>query len=178
MTRRIGITGHQQLQQRLEEAGILRPEDDAWQWVEATFRDFLHGLETSDLIVISSLAAGADQRLSRLAWQAGAKLNVIIPAKGYQETFASIQEQQEFQELLDQAHEVIELENDQPSEEAFFEAGKRMVDLADTIVAVWDGQDAVGLGGTGDVVRHARQTGKSVISIDPIHQVVTMNNGG
>ena len=39
-----------------------------------------------------------------------------------------------------------------------------MVDQADYLIAVWDGQP----GGAGNTVRYARQLGKPVIIIDPI----------
>jgi hypothetical protein len=37
-------------------------------------------------------------------------------------------------------------------------AGEKVVDLSDTLLAVWDGLPAKGYGGTADVVTYARAT--------------------
>ncbi|NJP95187.1 hypothetical protein HCN51_38110 [Nonomuraea sp. FMUSA5-5] len=46
-------------------------------------------------------------------------------------------------------------------------AGARMLDDADVLFAVWDGQPARGYGGTADVVAEARRQGVSVRVIWP-----------
>ena len=56
-------------------------------------------------------------------------------------------------------------------EEAYMAAGRRVVDEADYIIAIWDGLPAAGLGGTGDVVAYAR-AGKRVIHVNPTTTVV------
>jgi hypothetical protein len=56
---------------------------------------------------------------------------------------------------------------EEPSEKAFFEAGKRIVDWADLLVAVWDGGPARGFGGTADVVRYAEERGRSLLILWP-----------
>jgi len=43
-------------------------------------------------------------------------------------------------------------------------ASRLMVDAADELFAVWDGQPARGHGGTADVVAYARERGKPVTS--------------
>ncbi len=43
----------------------------------------------------------------------------------------------------------------EPSEEAFFAADRRVVELSDRMVAIWDGKQSRGLGGTADVVAYA-----------------------
>ena len=47
-----------------------------------------------------------------------------------------------------------------------------MVDHSELLIAVWDGKPAAGLGGTGDVVSYARQSGKHVYQIDPVSRSV------
>lgn len=56
---------------------------------------------------------------------------------------------------------------DEPSEKAYWSAGQEIVNQADRLLAVWDGQPAAGLGGTADVVRYARAQGKLVTIIWP-----------
>jgi len=55
----------------------------------------------------------------------------------------------------------------EPSEEAFFAAGKAVVDACDWLIAVWDGEPARGLGGSADVVAYARNQGRRVDVIWP-----------
>jgi hypothetical protein len=62
---------------------------------------------------------------------------------------------------------VVELSFDEPTEEAFWSAGRYVVDHADQVLAVWDGQQAGGLGGTADVVAYARAKRKPVTRIWP-----------
>lgn len=57
---------------------------------------------------------------------------------------------------------------EEPSDEAYLAAGQEVVDLTDTLLAIWDGQPARGLGGTADVVRYARSVGKRVVVIWPL----------
>lgn len=167
MATRIGITGHQILERRLRSKRAPYTEAEAWNWVETVFADLVSG----DEIVVSSLAGGADQRLSRIATEHGARLEVVVPSDGYVETLDR-DEQGEYERLLDYAIEVIRLDFAEPSERAFFAAGKCVVDRSDEIVAVWDGQPAEGLGGTGDVVAYARDHGKKVVQLDPIQRTI------
>jgi hypothetical protein len=62
---------------------------------------------------------------------------------------------------------VIKLEFDEPTEEAFWAAGQRVVEESEQLIAVWDGRPAGGLGGTADVVAYAQKLGKNVLVIWP-----------
>jgi len=52
----------------------------------------------------------------------------------------------------------------------------RVVDLADLLIAVWDGKPARGPGGTADVVAYAASAGKPYVWLDPIR--LTTRTGG
>jgi hypothetical protein len=43
---------------------------------------------------------------------------------------------------------------------------------SDVLVAAWDGRPALGLGGTGNAVGHARRMGRPVIHIDVVNRSV------
>jgi hypothetical protein len=47
------------------------------------------------------------------------------------------------------------------------DAGRRLVDDADEIIAVWDGKPARGYAGTADVVRYAISRGRPIHVIWP-----------
>lgn len=174
---RIGITGHQRLAKRLTEQRAPQSEDAAWDWVEDAFARYLDDLGSHDLVIISSLAGGADQRLARVGVRHGAQLEVIVPAAGYINALEREEERKGFVELLSRAAAVETLAFGEPSEAAFFAAGKRMVELSDAVVAVWDGRPAEGLGGTGDVVAYAMEHGRRVIHLDPVRRHVTHRAG-
>jgi hypothetical protein len=151
---RIGVTGHQAI-----------PDDG---------RDYIvkgidHVLKTSarPVVAISSLAAGADQLFARAALALGADLEAVLPCKHYERTFASEPERKEFHRLLAAAKRAHALDFSEPSQEAFFEAGKMVVDLSDELVAIWDGQPARGYGGTTDVVHYAATRGKKIAVVWP-----------
>jgi transposase-like protein len=75
-------------------------------------------------------------------------------------------------QLLAHAAAVDTLDYPEPDEEAFFAAGKQVVEQSELLFAVWNGRPAAGLGGTADVVKHATDSGIPVVHINPITAVV------
>ena len=145
----IGITGHQ------------RSPDQALPFIEAHLADVVRTYR--DLRCISSLAMGADQLFAQLALARGAALYVVIPSENYETTFATKPHLQQYQQLLQQATTTETMPFAQPSEASFLAAGKRVADLSDLLLAIWDGQAAQGKGGTADIVAYARQQGTPVV---------------
>lgn len=143
----VGITGHQGLPSQVID--LLE------QRVPVILRD----LSASEMV--ASLAQGADQVCAAIAVELGVPLRVIIPSQSYDVTFDE-EGLGRYQHLLDRASSVVTLGYDAPSEEAFFAAGRQVADESDVLIAVWDGQPAAGLGGTGDVVAYARSKGTRV----------------
>lgn len=119
------------------------------------------------LVGVSSLAAGTDQLFARQVLDAGGRLHVVLPCQGYAATLETA-DRAAYHEMLQHAATVETLPFPEPSEEAFYAAGRRVVDLCQQLVAVWDGQPARGLGGTADVVAYARQLGRDVRVIWPV----------
>ncbi len=153
---KIGITGHQRLQ-----------NPASWKWVQQEMDDLLGAMPTP-LVGISSLAVGADQLFANLILQRGGELEAIIPFDGYESTFVVDGDLEEFTRLLGCCTRSETLERLGSDEEAYFAAGKKVVDLADLIVAVWDGLPARGLGGTADAVKYASQQQKRTVHLNPI----------
>lgn len=104
---------------------------------------------------VSSLAVGADQLFAEAILDRGWRLRVVLPSHGYESTFDP-RAREDYERLLSSASKVETLDFPEPSERAFLAAGKRMVDLSDRVIAVWDGLEAGGLGGTGDIVAYAK----------------------
>jgi len=86
----------------------------------------------------------------------GGPLTAVIPCKDYERAFQTTEARAAYDRLRKEAVEVIELPYPAPAEKAYWAAGRRVVDLADEILAVWDGEPSGGLGGTADVVAYAR----------------------
>jgi hypothetical protein len=153
---RVGITGHQRL-----------TADSAWDWVRRELESILRRTP-GPLVGVSSLAMGADQLFAGLALSSGGSLEVVLPFESYSETFAEERDAREFERLLRSASKVETLRRGGSNEEAYMEAGKRIVDTSDLLIAVWDGRPAVDLGGTADVVRYAVGRGKPVVHLNPV----------
>lgn len=160
----IGITGHQRLD---------NPKD--WEWVERKLEKTIFDYG-KNITGISSLAIGADQLFAKLILKSGGTLYAVLPFEGYEQKFGTENDRKEYEKLLNQATKTEVLPNADSDEQAYFAAGKRVVELSNVLVAVWNGKKAAGLGGTGDAVQYAREMGKKVIHINPIsHQLKVMD---
>lgn len=151
----LGCTGHQSLTlhtQRLIASAItgLISENDS-----------------EEIIGLTSLAEGADQLFAFAILAGGGRIEAIIPSEGYEHAFPSEESRVKFQKLCNLAVSTKVLPFDQPSEEAFLAAGHQIVDECDILVAVWNGKEAVGTGGTGDIVRYAKELGIPVKIVWP-----------
>lgn len=149
----IGMTGHQG----------LTPETEVL--VARAIADELRGVP--DLVGITSLAEGADQLFAEHVLAAGGGLVVIVPAADYIRTFSDDSARERFRRLLDRATDVIHLPFETSSEDAYWAAGRTVVDRSDRILAVWNGKPAGGLGGTADVVAYAREHARPTVVIWP-----------
>jgi hypothetical protein len=155
---KVGITGHQ-----------LLGDSEQGEWVQQELDQVIAALPPP-LIGISSLAAGADQLFATAILDHEGALEVIIPFADYESVFRADRDRAEFKHLLSLATNSETLEKGSTDEEAYFAAGKRVVDLSEMMIAVWNGKPAAGLGGTGDVVKYALQQQKRIIHLDPIRK--------
>lgn len=145
---KIGVTGHQKLPEAAES------------YARKKLRNLLDKTG-GPLTGLSSLAAGADQIFAQAILDYGGALRVVIPSAFYQSTLTG-DDLAAYQELLSHASNITRLNFSQPSEAAYYAAGKWIVENCDELVAIWDGRPARGLGGTGDVVAYAREVGLTV----------------
>ena len=158
---RIGISGHQRLR-----------DPDGWDWVRQEMKNCL--TSTSGPIVgITSLAIGADALFAQMVLELGGSLTVIVPFVDYEKKFATEAARQEYGDLLSRAATVEVLQRKGPDDEAYYAAGKRVADLSELLVVVWDGKPAAGLGGTADIAEYARVSGKKVVHLNPETKTVT-----
>ena len=147
----VGFTGHRRLK---DSALVTRRIEEALTEIEQRSR--------RPLAAVSSVASGADTLFGRVVVGRELPWEVLLPLP--REEFArdfSPEEWVEAEQLMAQSTAIEEDRQWQGDPDArnecYLECGVRTVDGWDVFVAVWDGKDAVGKGGTGDVVTHARQ---------------------
>jgi hypothetical protein len=151
----IGITGHQNLGPATRRS------------VSAAVSAFLAEVQAQRVVGVTSLAEGADQLFAFSVLAAGGDLHAVIPSTNYETSFSSPAAGRTYASLLDLAASRESLPFSAPSEDAYLAAGERVVDRADILLAVWDGAEAAGKGGTGDVVAYARDRGVKVHIVWP-----------
>jgi hypothetical protein len=126
----------------------------------------------SPLVGLSSLAPGSDQLFAGLVLKGGGSIEVIVPFPEYRETLAEGRPREDYDRLFGQASRVRVLANAGSEERAYLQAGETIVHESDLLLAVWDGEPARGIGGTGDVVQHALSLRRPVIVLNPIARTV------
>jgi hypothetical protein len=157
MTLRVGVTGHRDL------ADPFVARDRCI--------DALHAVRRADvpIEIWSSLAEGADRLVAELVPTVAETLVVVLPLdpNDYRNDFATIASRRQFDGLLAGATrvEVTGPDAGGSRESAYERAGLAIVEACDVLLALWDGEEARGRGGTADIVRVARERGRTVIHI-------------
>lgn len=151
---RIGVTGHQNI------------PPAALDYITRGIKSVLDSVR-NNLVGISSLAAGADQLFASHVLERGGRLEVILPCSAYEKTFSRLRDLRNFRSLLDRAAMVEQLSFEAPSADAYLTAGRRVVELSELLLAIWDGEPAKGTGGTADIVEYARSCGTHVELVWP-----------
>lgn len=151
---KLGITGHQELE---------NPD-----WVKQEILRIIH-LQSPPIIGFTSLAVGADQLFAQAVLDCAGSFQVIVPCEEYIKAFDSTG-RVEYERLLSRAAATEVLPMATCNEDAYFSAGKKVIDISDLVIAVWNGKAAAGSGGTSDVVEYARLQGKRYIHVNPVTQ--------
>jgi hypothetical protein len=162
-TVRVGVTGHRTL---ADPTGVERRVGDALTWIAAQ----LGGSPPSTVrfTAVSSLAEGADRVVAhRILAEPDAELEALLPLPpgDYAVDFIDASSREEFRALLTRARWTVV--STQPRPAAYEDAGRRVVDAADVLLAVWDGEPSRGRGGTAEIVAYARRQGRPVFVVDP-----------
>jgi hypothetical protein len=168
---RIGITGHI----GLDPAHIGAIE----QGVLEAIRFITDHYPDRYLTVFSPMALGADRLAARLLLKtAESSMIAVLPVPKeeyindfgktdlHNEAYLEAEARQEFKYWLEnKAVEVIEMPPAPTRDDAYLQAGYFIAKHCDLLMAVWDGKDAAGKGGTGDIVAEAVRRGKPIVHI-------------
>jgi hypothetical protein len=113
------------------------------------------------------LAEGVDRKVRKKVLAGlDARLEIALPmdAEEYAKDFQSEASKQEFRYLLARARD-----NDRwqapdglEREQAYERAGRYVVDRCDALIAIWDGEQSRGRGGTAEIVGYAQQQGAPI----------------
>ena len=122
------------------------------------------------LILLSLLAEGADRIVAEAVLRTpDAKLVPVIPfeAEKYADQFGppGAPSRIHYQALLSRSRDAIQLPDSVSMEEGYVAAAKTIVEESDVLMAVWDGQEAQGPGGTGHVIELAREKGMPIVTV-------------
>ena len=172
----VGITGHRAGALTAPLVRSLRPTVFTVfrELREATLRlrdseeDFCSATD-ADLRLHTPLATGADQIAAICARSSGYFVRALLPFEPheYRNDFAPGEELDRFEQALAAADEIVALAGERTDlEAAYVQVGESVVAHADVLVAIWDGAQARGPGGTGDVVELALENGVPVIHVE------------
>ncbi|MGA7673057.1 MAG: hypothetical protein WBW04_21755 [Nitrolancea sp.] len=111
--------------------------------------------------LISPVAEGADRLVAREALASGLPLICLLPFSrdDYARDFETEKSRADYEDLLQRSAAVIELPGTHGSAEerdaAYAALSDELIDRIDLLIAIWDGEEARGLGGTGHTVQSA-----------------------
>jgi hypothetical protein len=167
----IGATGHRDL--RDEDIHALK--DAVAAAITRLKREYLNDDPETPLIVLSSLAEGADRLIARVAMDLGAKLIAPLPMEPdeYRRDFESERRLKPdaaagFDELKELAvakpvmrfaegNDAVNVREDSRRALQYREVGLYIVRHCHVLIALWNGDESEAVGGTAEVVRFKRE---------------------
>jgi len=176
---RIGAIGHRP--NRLPARETRRIERQCREMIRAIRDAATASGHAPPLHIVSALAEGSDRIVAEVGLALGASLECLLPfaASEYARDFASAKSRATFQALLTRASSVLELAGNRNDEGAAYEAvGRAVLERADALIAVWDGDDAAGRGGTAQMVAEASARHLPIIWIHAAKNASPMLLGG
>jgi len=129
--------------------------------------------EAPTLTLLSAVAEGADRIAAISALDKGYALTAVLPfdVKTYQQEFREASSKTEYKRLLEKAERILVLPGTRAQETVAYEtAGLTILDNADILLAVWDGEASAGRGGTTDLIERAARDDIPIIHIDAKNQ--------
>jgi hypothetical protein len=124
---------------------------------------------------LSPLAEGADRLVAREVLRTpGGQLEAILPLPqaDYESDFRSATSPpgslDEFRKLFDAANLRRELPHPRQRPDVYLDVGQYVADHCDILIALWDGEQSAGAGGTGEIFAYAQRNSRPIIWIDTL----------
>src|SRR5262245_47483701 len=156
---RVGVTGHRPNR-------MPAPE---WERIKSDLAKVMRRIEARQPgkrgVLLSGLAEGADRLAACVALGRDWELQAVLAfhRSRFEEDFPAPFAVGEFRALLAASAAVAEPSRrahiKKPPEEGYHAVGQSILDQADALIAVWDGEGSRGKGGTVDVMEEARLRG-------------------
>ena len=175
---RVGVTGHRlarlassQIERiNVQIDAVLDAVTEGVVRAAAKYREDYAGVPPK-LYFVSALADGADTLAAKRALDKDWRLLAPLPfSKDAYAADFSADDRRELDELLERADAVTELDGLRGSaaleEKAYLQAGVMTIMQSDFVVAIWDGEEARGIGGTAMIKEEALAVGKLVVWIN------------
>ncbi|GAA5043277.1 hypothetical protein HNP84_004395 [Thermocatellispora tengchongensis] len=153
---RIGVTGHMDI--TVETARMVG---------EAIRQHLKQRAQSDGLVGVSCIGRGADSVFAEAVLSVGGSLEVVLPSRDYREAKVKPDHAEVFDALVARAAAVRVMDFDHASQDAYVAANEAVLRTVDELVAVWDGREDYGRGGTADAVADARGRGVPVVVIWP-----------
>jgi hypothetical protein len=176
---RVGVTGHQPKDLRRARIDVL--QEKIYEVLQ-TLKDFAEEhprvstfyreRDEPILRLVSALAEGADRYAAQQAIKLRYELQCPLPfaRDEYANDFERDASVQEFNRLLDDTEHttaILELDGSRDrAAESYLAAGRVILSQSDVLLAIWDGQDPRGEGGTAQIVAEAGLRNVLTIRID------------
>jgi len=181
---RLGVTGHR----------VLQDEEILKEKVRDVLNKRIYDLFDEDskrrirscvntpvrFSILTPLAEGADRLVTKEVLKfPDSRIEVVLPLtkEDYLEDFETEESRTEFEELFKKARRPITLKESSlkgqysggdPNEarrQAYEDVGRYVVDECDVLIALWDGQNSRGKGGTAEIIQYAKNKQRPVIII-------------
>jgi len=190
VTFQVGVTGHRAERLANADQGALQRSTDA---LLQTTRDAVHAICRDlpcTLQLLTSLAEGSDRLVAESALRLGYELVCPLPLapSDFERDFVTKESREQFHALLASASHVFVVPPqeaevglaDTSRTAAYERAGRYITDTCRLLIAIWDGEEARGRGGTGQVVDEAVVLGVPVawIPLDAPADVVVRDVDG
>lgn len=158
----VGVTGHRLNRISQHHLDQITPQ------IEPLLAHLASASRCIEPVLLSNLAEGSDRHLARLALQVGYTLHAVLPRprEDYERGFRSGASRREYRALLADAARITELRGPRGvAGRTYLRAGHALLDQADLLLALWDGEPSRGTGGTADVVDEAFRRGIPVLHL-------------
>ncbi|MFG2140167.1 hypothetical protein [Streptomyces sp. NPDC048650] len=155
--RTVGVTGHMDLAEGTD--ALLR---DALGEVLGELAAGAHGL-----VGVSCIAPGADSLFAEAVLACGSELSVVLPFRDYRRSLDDEEHRARFDRLMEAASHITVMPYPEASLTAFEAANTELLQRAEILIAVWDGEPSEKGGGTAAVVAQAREAGMPVHVVWP-----------
>ena len=134
-------------------------------------------IEHRDLIALSAIAEGADTLFAEAAIHLDIPLEIVRPFTNYAEDFRTASARTRYEKLRAAARNEAKLPYPERSDVAYKAAMNWIVDQSELVVVAWDGQPAIGSGGTADAVRQLVFRKRPWVHLDVVNLSVMFHSG-